>query len=106
VPGIVLPVEVPWAKSVYWVYGVVPEEGTGMTNEQFAQRLFEQGVETRPFFLGIHEQPVFHKMGLFINKINSIAERLAREGFYLPTGLTIQETEIDNGCDAVRKALR
>jgi len=106
VPGIVLPVEEPWAKSVYWVYGVVLEEGTGITNEQFAQRLFEQGVETRPFFLGIHEQPVFHNMGLFINERYPIAERLAREGLYLPTGLTIQETEIDNVCDAVRKALR
>jgi len=105
VSGIVLPVEEPWAKSVYWVYGVVLEESTGITSEQFAQLLFEQRVETRPFFLGIHEQPVFRKMGLFINERYPIAERLARQGLYLPTGLTIQKTEIDNVCDAVRKAL-
>lgn len=104
--GIMLPVEEPWAKSVYWVYGVVLEEDTGMTSAQFAQRLFEQGIETRPFFLGIHEQPVFHKMGFFRDERYPVAERLARQGLYLPTGLTIQETEIDNVCDAVHKALK
>ncbi len=103
--GIVLPVEEPWGRSVYWVYGIVLETVTRMNNEQFSQRLFVQGVDTRPFFLGMHEQPVFHKMGLFVNEKYPVAERLARQGLYLPTGLTIKENEIDQVCNAVRRGL-
>jgi perosamine synthetase len=105
VPGIMLPFEEPWAKSVYWVYGIMLEEETGINGEQFAQYLFAQGCDTRPFFLGMHEQPVFHKMGLFMNEKYPIAECLARRGLYLPAGLTIQEREIDQVCDAIRKSL-
>jgi perosamine synthetase len=105
VSGLNLPVEESWAKNVYWVYGVVLEEGTGLDAKQFARKLFEKGVGTRPFFLGMHEQPVFHKMGLFQDEKHPVAERLARQGLYLPTGLTIKVNEIDQVCDAVRECL-
>jgi perosamine synthetase len=59
IPGLQLPVQELWAKSVYWVYGVVLSEEMGMEAAEFAKRLADRGVQTRPFFLGIHEQPVF-----------------------------------------------
>jgi len=65
VRGLQLPVEEPWAKNVYWMYGVVLNQGTDIDAAEFARRLSEQGVMTRPFFLGMHEQPVFQQMGLF-----------------------------------------
>ena len=105
VSGLNLPVEESWAKNVYWVYGVVLEEGTGLDAKQFARKLFEKGVGTRPFFLGMHEQPVFHKMGLFQDEKHPVAERLASQGLYLPTGLTIKVNVIDHVCDAVRECL-
>ena len=105
VKGIALPVEEEWAKNVYWVYGIVLDDSTGMDAVQFAGCLAEAGIDTRPFFLGMHEQPVFQKMGLFMNEKYPVAERLARQGLYLPTGLTIKEQEIDRVCDAVRKCL-
>jgi len=58
IPGLQLPVEEPWAKNVYWMYGVVLDESTGMDAAEFARRLKEHGVDTRPFFLGMHEQPI------------------------------------------------
>lgn len=102
IAGIRLPVEEPWAKSVYWVYGIVLEKETGLDGQKMAQHLFSHGVDTRPFFLGMHEQPVFRKMGLFINESYPVAEHLARQGLYLPTGLTITEKEIDQVCNAIR----
>ena len=101
VPGLSLPVEEPWARSVYWVYGVVVDEATGLDAAQLAQRLMAMGIETRPFFLGMHEQPVFHRMGLFVGERYPVAERLARQGLYLPTGLTLSEADIDRVCEAV-----
>jgi perosamine synthetase len=104
-PGVGLPAEALWARSVYWVFGVLLDESTGMNAAQWGQRLAALGVETRPFFLGMHEQPVFHKMGLFLNERYPVAERLARQGLYLPTGLGITEAEIDQVSAAVRESL-
>jgi perosamine synthetase len=62
-------------------------------------------METRPFFLGMHEQPVFHDMGLFRNEKYPVAERIARQGLYLPSGLTLTEAQLDQVVDAVRAVL-
>ncbi len=100
-----LPIEEPWAKNVYWVYGIILKENTGINAAQFAQKLAEKSIETRPFFLGMHEQPVFHKVELFINEKYPVAERLARQGLYIPAGLTIRESEIEQVCEAIRDIL-
>jgi len=102
IPELTLPVEEHWAKNVYWMYGVVLDESTGMDAKEFANRLGEQGIDTRPFFLGMHEQPVFHKMGLFKDEHYPVAERIARQGLYLPSGLTLTEKEIDKVSISVR----
>src|SRR5215510_16317690 len=96
-----LPVEEPWARSVYWMYGVVLAEDTGMDAVGFALRLKERGVETRPFFLGMHEQPVFQKRGLFLNERYPVSERLARQGLYLPSGLALTRDQLSGVCNAV-----
>ena len=44
------------------------------------------GIGTRPFFWPMHEQPVLRGMGLFVGEEYPVAERLARRGFYLPSG--------------------
>ena len=100
-----LPIEEPWARSVYWMYGVVLGEETGMDAEQFALRLRERGVETRPFFLGMHEQPVFHERGLFRQERYPVAERIARQGLYLPSGVALTQDQLEQVCDAVREVL-
>ena len=86
--------------------GIVLDENTGLDAVQFAQKLKEKGVETRPFFLGMHEQPVFHDMGLFLNEQYPVAERIARQGLYLPSGLTLTEAQLEQVCNAVREVIK
>jgi perosamine synthetase len=105
VPGLELQVQQPWACSVYWMYGLVLSESTGLDAEEFARRLKARGVETRPFFLGMHEQPVLQERGLFAGERYPVAERIARQGLYLPSGLALQEDQIDRVCAAVREVL-
>jgi len=105
IEGLQLSVEKPWARNVYWMYGLVLSEESGMDGNQFAQRLKERGVDTRPFFLGIHEQPVFHKHGLFLNENYPVAEGIARQGLYLPSGLALTEEQLEEVCMAVREIL-
>jgi perosamine synthetase len=96
-----LPVEESWARNVYWMYGIVVAEETGMDAAELAKRLRERGVETRPFFLGMHEQPVFHKRGLFVDKHYAVTERLARQGLYLPSGLALTPDQLSEVCNTV-----
>jgi len=105
IPGLQLPVEESWAKSVYWMYGVVIDESRKMDAVEFARRLKAEGVDTRPFFLGMHEQPVFLEQGLFRNEHYPMAERIARQGLYLPSGLTLTETQLGQVGEAVKRVL-
>jgi perosamine synthetase len=105
IPGMELQVQQPWARSVFWMYGLVVREDTGLDAEEFARRLAALGVETRPFFLGMHEQPVLRDRGLFANESYPVAKRIARQGLYLPSGLSLEESQIERVCDAVREVL-
>jgi perosamine synthetase len=102
---IALPVEEPWARNVYWMYGIVLADEVPYDAVEFARRLKAAGVETRPFFLGMHEQPVFRERGLFKGERYPVAERLARRGLYLPSGLTLTEAQLDAVCAGVKGVL-
>jgi perosamine synthetase len=86
-----------YAENIYWVYGLVLKDEVPFDAEGAMQRLATAGVGTRPFFWPMHEQPVFRNMGLFKDETYPIAERLARCGFYIPSGLglaTEQQAQI------------
>jgi perosamine synthetase len=103
--GLTLPPEAPWARSVFWMYGLLVDETTGLDAVQLADRLRERGVDTRPFFLGMHEQPALHELGLFRGESYPVAERLARQGLYLPSGLALTDEQVERVCAAVRESL-
>lgn len=105
VPGLTLPVEMPWARSVYWMYGIVLDEGVGMDAAEFARKLKAYGVETRPFFFGMHEQPALAPYGAREQGSFPVTERIARYGLYLPSGLTLSEEQLDEVCAAVRRVM-
>ena len=100
-----LPVEQAWARAVYWMYAVVLDEAAGFDALEFARRLKNEGVETRPFFLGMHEQPALLDRGLFGGERYPVTERIARQGLYLPSGLALTDDQIDQVCAAVRRTL-
>jgi perosamine synthetase len=88
VPGLTLPLEKPWARSVYWMYGVVLESGFGRSRDELMERLKEKGVETRSFFIPMHRQPLFKKGACRAISFGPfpVAEKLAAQGLYLPSG--------------------
>jgi perosamine synthetase len=53
----------------------------------------------------MHEQPALRAMGLFEGQHYPVAERIARQGLYLPSSIGIEEKEIDHVCDAVQEIL-
>ena len=105
IPGIKLPVEKPGVKNVYWMYAIELAKDSGFDADRLAAHLAERGIVTRPFFLGLHEQPVFHDAGLFVGERYPVAERIARQGLYLPSGLTITDEQISKIITAIQEVL-
>lgn len=104
IPGLILPVERPWARSVYWMFGVVLDKAVPFDATELAARLRRLGVDTRPFFLGMHEQPLFQESSKVRGSF-PVAERLARRGLYIPSGLTLSDEQISYVAHSVRAAL-
>ena len=96
------PDRAPYAESIYWVYGVVLKDQMGIDARDAMAGLSARQIGTRPFFWPMHQQPVFQNMGLFYGETYPVAERLARRGFYLPSGLALTDAQIDTVSDALR----
>ncbi len=106
-PGLQLPLPATdYAENIYWVYGVVLDDALPCDAAEAMARLRRAGVGTRPFFWPMHEQPVFRRMGLFGGEQHPVAERLARRGFYLPSGLALTDQQIEQTAQAVREHVR
>lgn len=105
--GIQLPMaSTPYADNIYWVYGLVLEDDVPFDAREAMARLAKLGIGTRPFFWPMHEQPVFKRMGLFAGESHPVAERIARRGFYIPSGMALSAEQIERAAAAVREILR
>lgn len=103
--GLTLPPQQAWARINYWMYAIVLDDNVDMDAFQFADILKARGVETRPFFKGMHEQSAFHKMGLFNDVRLPVCERLYRRGLYLPSGVAITAQQVQDVSEAVKEVL-
>jgi len=90
-----------YAENIYWVFGLVAESES--LKQKMVSALNEMKIGTRPFFWCMHEQPVFTAMGLFKGEHYPVAEMLARNGFYIPSGLALTNAEVNYVCDKVLK---
>lgn len=97
-----LPLRNEYAENIHWVYGVVLADAVPFDASEAMKRLGKAGVGTRPFFWPMHEQPVFHKMGLFAGESHPVAERIARRGFYLPSGLGLTLDQATSAAAALK----
>ncbi len=95
-PGITLPYEAPDAQSVYWMYGVVVDFGSG--KEEIMAALKAKGVDTRAFFCPMHLQPVFVQGDdprfPDVSGHYPVSTRLWERGFYLPSSMTLTEAQM------------
>lgn len=94
------------AHNIFWVFGVVLDDRVPMDAEEAMKRLAGLGVGTRPFFWPMHEQPVFQKMGLFKGERYPVAERIARRGFYLPSGMALTDSQVRRSATALQQVLQ
>ena len=104
IPGLRLPVELEWARNVYWMYAVVVEPAFGITRDELMQRLAATGIETRTFFCGMNQQPFLRAQPGYRDVPCPVADRLWTTGLYLPSAPTLTEATIAQVADAIRQA--
>jgi perosamine synthetase len=100
-----MPARTEYAENIYWVYGMVLKDEVPFAAEEAMRRLERRGIGSRPFFWPMHEQPVFREMGLFAGERYPVAERLARRGFYIPSGVALTDAQIEEVAEAVKDIL-
>jgi perosamine synthetase len=106
-PGIQLPLaHTGYADNIYWVYGMVLDDSVPFDAKEAMTRLGKLGIGTRPFFWPMHEQPVFKKMGLFAGESYPVSERIARRGFYIPSGMALTGEQMERSAAAVKEILQ
>jgi len=107
-PGVQLPKEfTSYAENIFWVFGLVLEDSIEFDANEIMNRLAAFGVGTRPFFWPMHQQPVLKRMGFFNSTENfPVAERLARRGFYIPSGMALTRKQMDTVINALIKVFK
>jgi len=100
-----LPARTDYSENIYWVYGVVLKNSVPLDAEEAMERMRTKGIGTRPFFWPMHEQPVFSKVGLFRGVSCPVAERIARRGFYVPSGIALTRDQAEKVAEALRQVL-
>lgn len=98
IPGIILPPEAAWAKNIYWLYSIlIDEEVFGMSAIELGERLNQRGIETRPIFPPIHQQPIYNT-----DQSLPVSERLSRCGLSLPSSVKLNDNEIERVAGEIR----
>lgn len=104
VEGITLPPEAEWARNVYWMYSILVDDSFGLSRDGLASCLKEQGVETRPFFYPIHNQPVYAEN--FRGEKYPVSEELSKRGMNLPSAATLRKRETEYVAHCISSAKR
>ena len=103
VPGIIFQaepaencVDVCWMNTI-----VVDPKVYGHTKDELIARLKENGIDTRLLFTGMHKQKALLDYGCDGTGKYLVCEWLTENGFYLPSGSGLQESELLSICRTI-----
>lgn len=108
IKGVITPPCAEWAKNVYWMYGILMGEKFGMGRDKLREKLLEAGIDTRAFFVPMHQQPVYNKPNKkFPNLPDTkdefpVSEYLGNNGFYLPSSSHLMAEDIRYIADTIK----
>lgn len=97
---LVLPIERPSVKHVYWMYTVYLRRGDGGRRDAVMRRLDEMGIETRPVFHPMHVLPPYREEALY-----PVADLWAQRGINLPTHGFVTQSDVERVAAALKGAL-
>ncbi|MBA4392551.1 MAG: aminotransferase DegT, partial [Desulfobacca sp.] len=99
-PGIILPVEENWAKSVFWLYNVLLKTETNKNRDDLIALLSQNDVESRPVFYPIPNMPPYQNQGDY-----PVSDRISREGISIPSGSNLTRPQQDHIVELIQEFL-
>lgn len=105
--GLSLPVsEAADSLNDFWVFGMVLDAEHPKSVNLVTEDLEQIGIGTRPFFYPLHRQPVLKKILEDLPDINlPVSEHLGSQGFYIPNGLGMSNSQAERVVEAVQGVL-
>jgi len=94
-----------YCENIYWVYAITLKDDYKKPAKEIMKELGEYKIGTRPFFYPMHKQPVFNKMGLFLEDELLNSEKLYEKGFYIPSGLALTKDQMIEVSEVLHKVL-
>jgi perosamine synthetase len=104
VSGLTLRTPDPHSDHSYWVFPVLVKPSFGMSRDGLREALARSGIETRGFFVPIHQQPA-HR-GLFPGESYPVSESIGRCGLYLPSSSALRPLDIAYVTESIRRLAR
>lgn len=92
------PVEMSWAKNVYWMYSIMTKNQK--ERDGVMEHLEKNGIESRTFFYPIHKQPFYRERYSGERYPNS--DYISERGMNLPSGNTTTDDEIHRVVQVIR----
>jgi perosamine synthetase len=104
VPGLELPVEMNWARNVYWMYAVVVGPEFGISRDRLIEHLARADIQTRTFFCPMNQQPVLRTLEKFRSDPCTVADRIWEQGLYLPSSIKLTPDAVARVSDVIEAA--
>mgnify|MGYP001432157786 CR=1 FL=1 len=103
---ILQPNKLSYSKNIYWVFGIVLTKKNKNNVREVVKKLNDKNIGTRPFFWPMHKQDIFKKKGYFKKVRLPNSEFIAKNGFYIPSGLGLTSKELKFVKDTVISVLK
>ena len=105
VKGVKIPIIKEWTtRYIMWVFNIWLDENYPVKRDELVKKLAEKNIETRNAFVPINKQTVLiKKYQVFKEDDCPNANYIMDNGFYLPSGNTISNEDIDFVCNQIKE---
>ena len=104
VPGLEFQPVAEWAEPTPWLFSVLVDKARyGMSRDELAEALAQDGIETRPFFIPLHTLPPFSQASEERGERLPVTELLGASGLNLPTYTGLEVEDVAAVTDAIRR---
>jgi perosamine synthetase len=105
IPGLELQPVAPWAQITPWLFcAAIDAARFGCSRDEVIALLAQNRIETRPFFIPIHQLPPYAANAGHTQY--PVTERLSNSGINLPTFTGMSDIQIDRICATLASARR
>lgn len=99
VKGITLPIEKEWAKNCYWLYSTLVEDDFKVTRDELIKILSENGIESRPFFMPVHDMPPYVDC---LHGSMDVTNEISAKGINIPSSVSLTKENIEFICSVIK----